>query len=233
MTLSSYTENAFFDIYSRYWRSLRSGMEHSGGYELFGKGYQDRMMKNAAGNSVQYMIEKAFWKSYAANRKYDDPDRIEAYMGHFPHGGIAIKLLDQLGQIYKAEQVQPYDYNLLDEDKKEINNYIYYRSKKPKSYDFSEVANSTTPIHIFSASEDSWAHPYDTEYLYRLVSEYANQTAGFYHTTPYGPRNITHLDGSHFTFYLGMNDTWTQDVLATMKSSQELMEEKDKAYGEF
>lgn len=39
VTLTSYTENPFYEIYNKYWRSLRSGMEGPGGYELFGKGY--------------------------------------------------------------------------------------------------------------------------------------------------------------------------------------------------
>ena len=48
-------------------------------------------------------IEDLFWSSYAANKEYDDQDRIEAYMGHFPHGGVSWKLLDHIGQNHMAD----------------------------------------------------------------------------------------------------------------------------------
>ena len=66
--------------------------------------------------------------------------------------------------------------------------------------------------------------------MYKIVSEYANYTSGMFQLTPYGPRNLTHIDGSHFSFYIGMNDTWTADVLASMKSADEYMAERDANY---
>jgi len=41
---SRYTMNPFYEMYSRYWRSLWSNMKKYG--ELWGKGYQERMERN-------------------------------------------------------------------------------------------------------------------------------------------------------------------------------------------
>lgn len=177
---SSFTENALLEMYSRYWRSFKSTMEGRCIYELWGKGYQERL-DTSKHNDTLFMIEKAFWKSFAANKEYDDPDRIEAFMGHFPHGGVNAKLLDHLGQIYKDDKVAHYDHNILDEDRNKIKNYIRYQGElKPPVINFGEVANSSTPIHFMTMSQDSWADPNDSKYLFDQVRLYANRTSGMF-----------------------------------------------------
>lgn len=79
-------------------------------YELWGKGFLDRL-NNSHYNEGVHTIEDLFWQTYAANEVLDDPDRIEAYMGHFPHGGVSAKLLDHLGQTWRHDTFSYYDYN--------------------------------------------------------------------------------------------------------------------------
>ena len=90
-----YTKNPLIEMYSRYWRSFESSIIKTGD-ELWGKGFQERFA-NTQYHDTLYMVENAFWKSFAANKEYDDPDRIQAYMGHFPGGGTSARLLDHLG----------------------------------------------------------------------------------------------------------------------------------------
>lgn len=68
--------------------------------ELWGKGYEDRL-KNNGGREVTEKLEKAFWESYEPNKLFDDADKSQAYMGHFPHGATSGYILDHLSQIYK------------------------------------------------------------------------------------------------------------------------------------
>ena len=91
-----HTWNEFYDMYSRYWRSLGSSLNDF--CEVWGKGFLERLSRSSY-NDTFYMFEKAFWDSYSANTNYDDPERIEAYMGHFPHGGVGAKVIDHLGQV--------------------------------------------------------------------------------------------------------------------------------------
>lgn len=148
------TWNEFYDMYSRYWRSLKSTLSDFN--EVWGKGFLERMDRGRYHDTF-YKFEQAFWDSYAANENYDDPERIEAYMGHFPHGGVGSKLIDHVGQVSREERFQGYDHNQLDEDKKAINNLIFHGANKPKNIDFSDLANSTTPIKMIATSEDKWS----------------------------------------------------------------------------
>ena len=138
-----YTWNEFYDMYSRYWRSLGSSLNNFG--EVWGKGFLERLSQSKY-NDTLYMFEKAFWDSFSASAEHDDPERIEAYMGHFPHGGVGAKLIDHLGQVSRVESYQNFDYNQLNEEKKQINNIIFNGDVKPHQVDFSDLANSTTPI---------------------------------------------------------------------------------------
>lgn len=100
----------------------------------------------------------------------DDPDRIQAYMGHFPHGGTSDYLLDHVGQIFLKENVQSYDNNLLRETVAERfvkrgddnDNLIRYGSKLPPEVNFTSLTESKMPIHIFSAGQDQWSDTVDT-----------------------------------------------------------------------
>ena len=130
-------------------------------YEMWGKGYQNRL-DNSKHNDTLFMIEEAFWKSFAANKKYDDPERIMAYMGHFPHGGVSAKLLEFLGQVYRSDKFGYLDRNVLDEDRHKLDNILRYGDVKPPAINFGEVANSSTPIHFFTMSEDQWASSSDS-----------------------------------------------------------------------
>ena len=47
------------------------------------------MTTEGPGDESTMILEQAFWESYAADASVDDPDRIQAYMGHFPHGGTS------------------------------------------------------------------------------------------------------------------------------------------------
>ena len=111
-------------------------------------------------NDATFLLEEAFWKSYAANSDVDDPDRIDAYMGHFPHGGVSGYLLDHVGQQYKEQKIQSYDNNLLrdtkgnEHNKKDINNIIYYGSRFPPEFNFNAIGEVNVPIHMFTKSQD-------------------------------------------------------------------------------
>lgn len=96
---SNHTENAYYDYYNKYWRSLTRSVRH----ELWGRGYEDRM-QNEAGREVTLELEKAFLKSHEANEEFDDEDKITAFMGHFPHGGVGDNILDHLGQMYRESR---------------------------------------------------------------------------------------------------------------------------------
>lgn len=93
---SDNTNNAYYDFYKRYWRSLKRHVNN----ELWGRGYVDRMQESA-GSGPTLELEQVFWKSYEANEQFDDDDKMKAYMGHFPHGGVGDQLLDHVGQIYR------------------------------------------------------------------------------------------------------------------------------------
>mgnify|MGYP001948353996 CR=1 FL=1 len=184
-----YTLNPFYEMYSRYWRSLWSSVRSY--FELWGKGYQERMANNKYPETM-HMLEQVFWKSFSANKEYDDPERIEAYMGHFPHGGVGHALIEHLGQVYQnGGDFRYFDYNQLREDKMKINNEIRYRNKKPPIVDFTQIANSSVPFHMYSANHDQWAHPSDSQWLYRQTSDWANHETGMYETTTAGPRSYT------------------------------------------
>jgi len=74
------------------------------------------------------MLEQVFWKSFAANTDYDEEERVQAYMGHFPHGGVGHNLIDHLGQVFQnGGEFSHFDYNQLLEEKKTVNNMIRYR----------------------------------------------------------------------------------------------------------
>lgn len=130
--------------------------------ELWGTGYVDRMNDNVA-PEVTYKLEQALWKSYEANKEFDDEELIKAYMGHFPHGGVGDHLLDHIGQIYHNDSFQAYDTNQLrhtpgntekDKPRGDLDNIIKYGSKMPPEFKFSALTESRIPIHIFSAGHD-------------------------------------------------------------------------------
>ena len=57
--------------------------------------------------------------------------------------------------------------------------------------------------------QDKWAAPQESEWLYRLVSEWRNYTSGYYEPSPFAPRDFKMLDGSHFTTYIGKDMGYT------------------------
>ena len=88
---------------------------------------------------------------------------MKAYMGHFPHGGVGDSLLDHIGQIYHQDAFQAYDTNQLRETPGntlkekptgDLDNIIKYGKSQPPQYNFSALAASKVPIHIFAAGED-------------------------------------------------------------------------------
>lgn len=140
-------------------------------------------------------------------------------MGHFPHGGVGAKLVDHVGQISKEEKFRGYDHNHLDEDRKKWNNVIYHGGDKPKNIDFSDIANSTTPISMISTSEDKWSAQEDSEWVYRQMMEWRNYTSGYYQPSPHAPREYKMIPGSHFTTYIGKDMSWTDDVISFLDKS--------------
>lgn len=97
---SDYTENSFYEFYKKYWRSFKGHCLT----ELWGRGYEDRLADNA-GRETTKMVEDAFWDAYQTDEQADDPDRAQAYMGHFPHGGASAQILDHIGQMYNESKL--------------------------------------------------------------------------------------------------------------------------------
>lgn len=96
-------------------------------------------------------------------------------MGHFPHGGVGDHLLDHIGQIYMEDKFQAYDTNHLRytpgntkewRPRGDLENVIKYGSQLPPEVNFSAVAETNVPVHIFATDHDQWAHKYDTGYLF-------------------------------------------------------------------
>lgn len=58
----------------------------------------------------------------------------------------------------------------------DIKNIIKYGSKLPPEYNLMAIGEANVPIHVFAADSDQWSNIWDTEYLYRQISEVRNIT---------------------------------------------------------
>ena len=114
-------------------------------YEMWGKGYDLRKDHNKYTDRVD-MMEEAFWDTYEANLMFDDPDQIQVLMGHFPHGGVSNVLLEHMGQNWKSDQFRFFNYNTLEEERKDYLNIIRYGKKEAPYLDFKCISDVNIPI---------------------------------------------------------------------------------------
>ena len=114
-----------------------------------------------------------------------------------------------------------------------MDNFIKYGSLLPPEVNFSTLAECSIPIHIFSAGHDQWAASYDTDYLYRQISQvysvdYTSLTR-VYSECPHERYHHNFPNASHLSFFIGkdMNYTYKVDQILERHGKDWIPKEKE------